>query len=177
MQQIKQNYFQLFGIPESFTVDLDVLAGNYRQLQNEMHPDRYANADEAEKLRAVQQSSLLNQAYDTLRSPLQRAGYLLTLQGCDIEQVSQQDLGMDLLLEQMQLREALDELPRDESALADLETLKGQVNEKLAQRQQRFAELIESQVIDEAKQLYHELQFLFKLHKEIESGEEQRLGY
>lgn len=85
-----------------------------------MHPDRFANAEEPEKLRAVQLSSYLNEAYETLKSPLRRAAYLLSLRDIDVEQVNQNDLSMDLLLEQIQLREKLDELPIDESALASL---------------------------------------------------------
>jgi len=113
--QIKQNYFELFGLPESFNIDQAQLAEKYRALQTEWHPDRFAGAGEQQRLQAVQMSSYLNQAFATLRDPLPRAGYLLTLQGYDTEQVSQQDLGMDLLMEQMQLREALEDLPGDES--------------------------------------------------------------
>lgn len=177
VQTIKQTYFQLFDIPERFQVDLETLGARYRSLQAETHPDRFANSDEARKLQAVKQSSLLNQAFETLKSPLQRAGYLLQLRDCDVETVSQQDLGMDLLIEQMQLREALDDLPMDESALPDLDELKKKVAGKLAQRQQDFAACIDAQDISGAKKIFHELQFLFKLHREIEAGEEQRLGY
>ena len=120
MQQNKQNYFQLFDIPESFEVNQELLGNKYRALQGEWHPDRFVSADEPQKLQAVQMSSLLNQAYDALKSPLSRAGYLLTLNGCDLEHVRQQDLGMELLTEQMQLREALEDLPEDDSALATL---------------------------------------------------------
>ena len=177
MQQINQNYFQLFNISESFELDIDSLAEKYRELQVEVHPDRYANADEQEKLRAVQLTSNLNEAYTTLKSPLKRAGYLLNLHDLDIERVSQSDLGADLLLEQMQLREALDEMPKDESTLPDLEKLKQEVTEKLTGRQQSFARDIDKGDLEDAKKTFHEMQFLHKLLKEIEIGEEQRLGY
>jgi|GEM_PF-18543 len=177
VQTNKQTYFQLFGIPETFQIDLEALAQAYRKRQGEWHPDRFAGQDEADKLRAVQQSSLLNQAFETLKNPLQRAGYLLALNGSDVDTVSQQDLGMELLMEQMQLREALDELPMDESALPQLEALKGEVAQKLERRQQDFAEQLQHQAVAEAKKIYHELQFLFKLLREIDAGEEQRLGY
>lgn len=175
--EITQNYFQLFEVPESFELDLDALAEKYRELQIEVHPDRFANAAEQEKLRAVQLSSYLNQAYDALKSPLQRAAYLLTLRGQDVETVSQSDLGMELLMEQMQLREALNELPRDESSLPELEKLKAEVANKLLQRQQSFADDLGNDALLEAKKAFHEMQFLHKLLLEIEAGEELRLGY
>lgn len=177
MQSLTNNYFQLFSLPESCSLDLESLADEYRKLQSEVHPDRFANAEESEKLRALQLSSYLNEAYETLKSQLRRAAYLLSLQNIDVEQVDQNDLSMDLLLEQIQLREKLDELPRDETALDDLEVLRTEVATKLGHREQKFAELFESKKFEDAKKVYHELQFLNKLSAEIDAGEELRLGY
>ena len=177
MQLFKQNYFELFDIPASFHVDQELLIGRYRDLQSQWHPDRFASGSEQQKLQAVQVSSLLNQALDTLRTPLVRAGYLLTLKQCDIERVSQQDLGMELLMEQMQLRETLEDLPVDDSALAALDALKERVNSKLQISEQAFAKHLDADAILDAKKSYHELQFLVKLLREIEIGEEQRLDY
>lgn len=145
--------------------------------QREVHPDRFANAEEPEKLRAVQLSSYLNEAYETLKSPLRRAAYLLSLRGIDVEKVDQNDLGMDLLLEQIQLREQLDELPSDESALDELERLRSEVRVKLDRQEVKFADCFEQEQFDDAKKIYHELQFLYKLLSEIDAGEENRLGY
>lgn len=177
VQKASQNYFELFAIPESFEVDQGLLADKYRALQGEWHPDRFASADEPGKLQAVKMSSLLNQAFTVLQEPLSRAGYLLTLKGCDIAKVQQEELGMDLLLEQMQLREALEELPEDDTALETLDRLKTEVNEKLAACQRAFSEQLEVNAIAAAKKSFHELQFLAKLLKEIEICEEQRLDY
>jgi|TARA_Y100000294_G_scaffold97855_1_gene90991 molecular chaperone HscB len=177
VQQINKNFFQLFDIAETFEVDQESLAEKYRGLQNEIHPDRFADGSESEKLKAVQLSSYLNEAYGTLRSPLKRAAYLLSLHDLNVEQVDQAELGMDLLMEQMQLREFLEELPRDESALAELESLKSEVLRKLEQRQQSFSSHLEKSDLIAAKKCFHEMQFFNKLLKEIESGEEQRMGY
>ncbi|MCH2357171.1 MAG: Fe-S protein assembly co-chaperone HscB [Pseudomonadales bacterium] len=177
MQQIKQNYFQLFKQSESFELDASTLAENYRQLQLEAHPDRFAAASETEKMRAVQLSSYLNEAYDTLKSTLRRAAYLLSLHDVDVEQVEQSDLSMDLLLEQIQLREALDELPKDSSALPALENLKADVTVKLAGMERKFADGLQRREFGSAKKVFHEMQFLHKLLAEIDSSEEQCLGY
>ena len=154
-----------------------MLSEKYREYQSEVHPDRFANSDENEKLIAVQRSSLLNEAYSTLKSPLKRAGYLLVLKQKDIEKVDQSDLGMDLLLEQIELREALDQLPNDESSLSELERLKSEVKDKLNNSHQSFTLKFDKEDFDGAKKIYHELQFLYKLLAEIELGEEKRLGY
>jgi len=80
-------------------------------------------------------------------------------------------------MEQMQLRESLDALPGDESALTELEALKKDVSEKFQDRQQKFASSYQDNMLQEAKKIFHEMQFLNKLLAEIDSGEEQRLGY
>lgn len=177
MQSLNSNYFQLFGVAQSCEIDQDALNDEYRKQQGEVHPDRFANAEEAEKLRALQLSSYLNEAYETLKSPLRRAAYLLSLHDIDVEKVDQKDLSMDLLLEQIQLREKLDDLPKDESALADLGKLRAEVTSKLKKQESSFAEFFAAANYEEAKKVYHELQFLNKLEAEIDAGEELRLGY
>ncbi|PCI81423.1 MAG: Fe-S protein assembly co-chaperone HscB [SAR86 cluster bacterium] len=177
MQSLKSNYFQLFNLPQSCEIDQEALNDEYRKQQGEVHPDRFANAEEHEKLRALQLSSYLNEAYETIKSPLRRAAYLLALHDIDVEKVDQNDLSMDLLLEQIQLREKLDELPKDESALADLDMLRAEVISKLERQENRFAEFFVVANYEDAKKVYHELQFLNKLRNEIDAGEELRLGY
>ncbi|MEX2470355.1 MAG: Fe-S protein assembly co-chaperone HscB [Pseudohongiellaceae bacterium] len=176
MQQTQQNYFQLFDLPQSFALDTRALAENYRELQSEAHPDRFAGAAEEEKMRAVQLTSFINEAYATLKSPLQRAGYLLSLHGMDTEQVTQEDLGMDLLMEQLQQREKLAALPDDESALDKLAAMRTSATGRIQAREQAFAAHLDKGELDEAKKLFHELQFLYKLKSEIDRGEEERLG-
>ena len=164
-------------MPQTYAIDIDALAAKYRELQGDAHPDRHSGADEAAKMRAVQLTSLINEGFATLKSPLKRAGYLLSLEGFDAEQVSQADLGMDLLMEQMQLRESLETLPKDESALDELADLKSDTEQKIAKRQQEFEMALTSNDLSDARRLFHEMQFLDKLLQEINSGEEQRLGY
>ena len=177
VQRLNQNFFQLFDLPESFYLDVDNLSAKYRDMQTEVHPDKFAAAPEQEKMHAVQMTSYINEAYSTLKSPIKRAAYILSLQGMDTESVNQNDLGMDLLMEQMQLRESLDELPKDESALPELDRLKKDVKERLSLKQNGFACEIEQGEYVCAKKIFHELQFLHKLLLEIEAGEEQRLDY
>jgi molecular chaperone HscB len=173
----EHTFFELFELEESFDIDIAAIRERYRELQNQTHPDRFSSADEAERMQAVQQNSLVNEAYDTLKSPLKRAGYLLGLRGIDTEQASQNDLGMDLLMEQMQLREKLAELPAGESALAELDKMKQDVKERLQGSHTTFAKHFGESDLQAAKKTFFEMQFLQKLHFEIEQSEEQRLGY
>lgn len=172
MLSIADNYFSQFGLPVGYDIDLHRLDGRFRELQTIVHPDRYAAAGDEQRLRAIKLSSYLNEAYETLKSPLRRAGYLLQLQGVDIEQVEQSDLDPELLFEQMRLRESLAELPKDESALERLEELHHATSAKLAQRQQDFAGFLAGASLGPARKLFHELQFLTKFQAEIEKAED-----
>ncbi len=172
-----QDYFSLFSLPRSFEVDRTALRARYRELQGESHPDRLAAAGEAEKLAAVQLSSRLNDAFATLKEPLSRAAYLLELAGVSVDEVSQSDLDMDVLLEQMQLREAVAEAPEGEAGLGVLQPLKQDIDARLKAGRRKFADSLEANNLELAKKCFHELQFLDKLFREIEASEEQRLGY
>ena len=177
MQLNDKNYFQIFSLPETFALDVNQLNSAYRKLQDEVHPDRFANGTEAERLQAVQAASLLNQAFSTLDSSLLRAQYLLQLRGIDTERVDQSNLSPALLMEQIQWRESLEELPRDDSALPQLDALRCEVEDKLATEELEFAATIKAADLQQAQQHFHAMQYMHKLRREIESVEEELLGY
>jgi len=64
------NFFQLFDVPVSYEVDLDLIQQRYRELQKSVHPDRFASASDQEKRISMQQTSWINEAFNTLRKPL-----------------------------------------------------------------------------------------------------------
>ena len=177
MQIVNKNYFELFDLPETYDLDVDRLTAQYHMLQLNYHPDKHSSASEKEKMSAQVSSSYINDAYETLNSPLKRAAYILAIKGEDTEKVNQSDLSMEVLVEQMELRESLSDLPKDETALQALEELKSNVQRKVNVKQVKFAKEIESDELSAAKKTFHELQFFSKLLVEIEEGEELRLGY
>ena len=177
MQIVNKNYFELFDLPETYDLDVDRLTAQYHMLQLNYHPDKHSSASEKEKMSAQVSSSYINDAYETLNSPLKRAAYILAVKGKDTEKVNQSDLSMEVLIEQMELRESLSDLPKDETALQALEELKSNVQGKVQLKQVQFAKEIDSDELSGAKKTFHELQFFSKLLVEIEEGEELRLGY
>lgn len=170
-----QNYFSLLEISCDFEVDLEAVRETYLSLQRKFHPDQFTASDESEQLTALHSSTLLNDAYETISSPLKRAAYLLGLSGVNVEQTSQKDLGMELLMEQMELREVLGSLPDGEQGLEELETLQDAVREKVASCQSEFGKAFAKKDLLLSKRLYHKLQFLVKLTTEITEDEDRRL--
>ena len=107
MSLVNRNYFEFFSLPESFQVNADTLESEYKKLQTKYHPDKFINAGDSERVQALQHASLINDAYDTLKSPLKRAAYLLKLKDIDPEEHNQSHLQELFLLKQLELREDL----------------------------------------------------------------------
>ncbi len=103
------NYFTLFSLPASFTVDAAALESAYFKLQRQYHPDRFVKSPAAEKHAAAETSVQVNEAYRTLKEPLPRARYLLSLEGIlvgtDRDTVKPESR---ILTESMTLREAME---------------------------------------------------------------------
>ena len=99
------NFFDFFGLAVDPTLDHTLLASRYRERQQQYHPDSGA-FDTVEALRL---STLVNQAYDTLRLPDRRAAHLLALHG-QAQGLEQSIHDMDFLQNALELREQLDEV-------------------------------------------------------------------
>ena len=116
------NDFEIFGIAPAFALDRDALDQRWKDLQRQVHPDRFA-ADAATAQRvAMQWSVRINEAYQRLKNPLKRAAYLCELRGAPIQAENNTAMPAAFLMQQMEWREALDEA----TSAADLQALKAQ---------------------------------------------------
>jgi molecular chaperone HscB len=82
------NYFEVFSLPEKLAIDTAALEKQFYALSRKLHPDRFASRPAAEQEEALRQSSLLNDAYRTLKDPILRTQYLLKLHGVELEEQS-----------------------------------------------------------------------------------------
>ena len=123
MPDFSRNHFELFGLPVAFALDAERLEQAYRDLQAEIHPDRFAHAGEAERRLAVQWATRVNEAYKTLKSPFERARYLLEINGIHVLDAKNTAMPAEFLMQQMEWREALADAASagDHAALQDLE--------------------------------------------------------
>src|SRR5437773_10894736 len=104
-----QNHFELFGLQPAFSLDETALERSYREIQSRVHPDRFAHASDAERRASLQWTTRVNEAYRTLRDPVQRAKHLLELHGVDVAFETNTAMPAEFLMQQMELREKLDE--------------------------------------------------------------------
>jgi molecular chaperone HscB len=170
------DYFALLGLPARFDLDQAELESSYRKQQALWHPDRFVSASDNERLTAVRQTSMFNDAFDTLRSPLKRIQHLLELQGVDTSLHAQHELDGKFLLQQMEWREILQEC---ESAADEqgIENLLCEVRTVLDSEQQVCVASLENGDLSQAKLMFHRLQYLYKLTAEIRALEDRLLDY
>lgn len=115
------DYFELLGLPTHLAIDTEDLQRRFYDLSRKFHPDKFARKSEAERQVSLDTSSLLNDAYRTLRDPVKRAEYVLKQQGFDIGEQRSKDVPPELLEEVFELNMALEELRGgDESARPQL---------------------------------------------------------
>ncbi len=169
------NYFQLFGIEASFDVDLYQLSQTYQTLQKAVHPDRFAHASSQDKLLAVQKSAEINDAYQTLKQPLKRSKYILTLRGVEMPNEQQSFSDTAFLMQQMELREMLG----DVKFADDIDAALSHAQQVLAQEYQEHLDLMREQILENnaaanalACDNLRKLKFYQKLNIEVERLED-----
>ncbi|MBF0138285.1 MAG: Fe-S protein assembly co-chaperone HscB [Magnetococcus sp. DMHC-1] len=133
------DYFALFGMPPAFQVDRNQLDTVYREKQQLFHPDRFALRSIQERRYSLEQVTQLNEAWRTLRDPLQRGEYLLRLlEGGDLSPSpagNEENMAGDpeFLLEVMEMREALAMItPSHATASQQLAALRQDVEQRIA---------------------------------------------
>jgi molecular chaperone HscB len=165
-----RNHFELFGLPVSFAVDPAALERAYRDLQGRVHPDRFASASEAERRVAMQWATRANEAYRTLRNPIDRARYLLGLKGFDTDEESNTSMPPDFLMQQMEWREAVEE-GRSARDAAALERLRGEIRGERVEMHSVLARALGGdRNYDAGCSLVRKLRFLDKIEAEIDDA-------
>ncbi len=131
---LQSNDFELFELPLAFSLDRAVLDERWKTLQREVHPDRHAAADAQTQRQAMQWSVRINEAYQRLKDPMQRAAYLCELHGAPIQAENNTAMPAAFLMQQMEWREALE----DAASAAAVEDL---ADEVAAARKRMLADL------------------------------------
>jgi len=172
---LTQNYFELFQLPVSFEVDLNTLAERYRKLQSSIHPDKYATASDLERRLSVQQSARINDAFQTMKNPLRRARYLLQLNGIDVDAETDSRMDPQFLMQQMDLREALEFVKNSANPARDLITINTDIESTIAGIIHELKEIFDSGTaldLQSARDCVRRLQFMTRLQEEAHNLEE-----
>ena len=170
------DYFTFFGFPRKLNVDTTALEREFYSLSRKLHPDIYAQADNREQEWSLEQSSLLNDAYRTLKDPIKRTEYLLHLEGVELEEqsksatekaratgeVKKQVVPPDLLEEVFELNMQLEELRMQKKMGEDDPALIEEIGKQKLELEEKHDALL-----DELKKSWNEWDNL------VDSGSEE----
>jgi len=177
------DYFTFFGLSPKLNVDVPRLEKDFYELSRRLHPDLNARAGSMEQEWSLEQSSLLNDAYRTLRDPIKRTQYLLKLEGVELEEqsktateqaratgeVKKQIVPPDLLEEVFELNMQLEELKsnkkmgdNDASLVAEIE------------KQKVALEAKHDALLEELKQYWAEWDSLIERNHDSKAPAEER---
>jgi molecular chaperone HscB len=166
----QQDFFQLFNLPSVFKIDSATLERSFLALQAQVHPDKFAHLPESERRLSMQWATRVNEGYQTLRNPMSRARYLLSLHGVDTQEESNTAMPVDFLMQQMEWREALEDALRAKDSPA-LEKLEQRIQHEVRILQQQLAvDIDDTRDYAAASGIVRKLKFLDKLAEEIGSA-------
>jgi molecular chaperone HscB len=146
------SYFEVLDLPKKLAIDTPALERAFYKLSRKLHPDVYARASEQEQQWSLEQTSLLNDAYRTLKNPITRTEYLLKLEGVEIEQDRNSEgasensakkesrMPPDLLEEVFELNMQLEEMRMNQKMGEDDPQLRGDLERAKAQFEGQMAE-------------------------------------
>ncbi len=163
---LQSNDFELFGLAPRFAQDRVDLDARWKELQRQAHPDRFATDGAAAQRLAMQWSVRINEAYQRLKDPLQRAAYLCELRGAPIRAQDNTAMPADFLMQQMAWREALEEAH-------DSQALEALLDDTAQARRQVLASV--AQLLDEAQDApaaagqVRRLMFIERFAQEVEA--------
>ena len=161
-------YFQLFGLPETFSLNENELEQTHRQLIAQFHPDKFAAASAFEQKQAVMMSAMVNQAYAVLRHPIDRAAYLLQQQNINPDDPNNTQVAPEFLMQQMQWREALANAKIDNNQ-DKIQQIKQEVQQNYQQLLVQLQQQFEQQDYANASHNVRQGRFLNKLLRVIQA--------
>jgi molecular chaperone HscB len=168
-----QNHFELFGLAPVFALESEALERSYREIQSQVHPDRFAHAGDAERRASLQWTTRVNEAYRTLKDPVQRGKHFLELHGVDVAFETNTQMPTDFLLQQLERREELESATAGKDA-SRLDRMRARLRSQKQTLEQQIADAIDAKRdYASAAQLVRKLMFLDRLDSEIDAGYEE----
>ncbi|MFZ9037944.1 MAG: Fe-S protein assembly co-chaperone HscB [Gammaproteobacteria bacterium] len=166
--ELSLDYFELFGLNPVFDIDPTLLNAAQQRLQASHHPDRHVGSNEQDKRLSVQIASRVNQAYETLRDPVKRSRYLLEINGATLPDDSATTADTEFLMEQIELREAVEACRQGEDALARSEAIETRLEQRAAGLAREFVERFEAGRFDEAIESSRKMQFVQRIQQQLD---------
>ncbi|MHB8481585.1 MAG: Fe-S protein assembly co-chaperone HscB [Nitrospiria bacterium] len=136
------DFFSYLGVDRKINLDIPRLERRFHTLSRLFHPDFFQRKSPEEQAVSLENSSVLNKAYRTLRDPVSRIEYLIQLEKGDTEGIRAK-APPDLLEEVLELQEKLEEIRalKKEEKTPLLEKVKGDLTTELNNLEARLRSL------------------------------------
>ncbi|XP_058830795.1 co-chaperone protein HscB homolog [Topomyia yanbarensis] len=153
-----EDFFNLLDVPKTFAVNMSVLSTNFRRLQSILHPDKFSQKSDKEKLNSLEWSSLVNKAYKTLNVPLERATYILHQKGILIDEENT-SVDPEFLSDMMDINEQVEAAEN----VAELEAIASNLNSDVDHLYTVLYEYFDTNDLDKAKSTLVRLKYLLNI--------------
>jgi molecular chaperone HscB len=166
------NYFDFYGIPESFHPDVALLKKKFYQLSKEYHPDFYANESDEKQQEILELSTINNKAWQALSDPAKRLEYILRQHELLVDG-AKPALPGDFLMEMMDINERLMEVDdSDELAEINMEVLAvdDDINKKLDKLTAGYSNLDDTAKesrLNEILDIYYRQKYLLRIKESL----------
>jgi len=164
------NYFELFEMPISLTVDKKYTQDKYFELQKKYHPDFFSNENEEEQDAVLEKSSMINKAYKLFQNENETMKYVLQLKNL-LEDEEKYQLPPEFLAEMMELNESLMDV--DDSSLEEAQTKISQLEKHLYDKVQNIFEYYSEdnttgEQLMQVKDYYYKKKYLNRILERLE---------
>jgi len=167
------NFFELFGFSNDYIIDENLLTLRFRELQGQLHPDKFVSRSDSERRWSMQAASLVNEAYQTLGDDLKRAAYLLHLNGISVDEETDTKMDPMFLMDQMELRESLEMAETASDPFMAIAGIRGRLRTDIKAQRENFTLAAKKEDWPEARMITRQWQFLGKLIREAKALEEK----
>uniref|UniRef100_A0A182PNF7 J domain-containing protein n=1 Tax=Anopheles epiroticus TaxID=199890 RepID=A0A182PNF7_9DIPT len=157
-----EDYFELLKLKKEFNIDAVKLVQNYRHIQSMIHPDKFAQKSEHEKTIALEWSSLVNKAYNTLSKSIERGKYLLMLNGVSISEENT-SVDKEFLLKMMDVNESVE----DAETKNELEGIASDVSTDVELLNSQLIAHFEANDVESAKETIVRLKYMINIEGNI----------
>ena len=168
------NYFEFYGIPESFNTNQATLKKKFYELSKLYHPDFYAGEDEAKQQEILELSTLNNKAYQILSDPARRMKYILKVHGL-VSEGAKPQLPADFLMEMMDINERLMEVEDAEQlaqVTAEVLAIEGDINDKIAELTADYEQIehtAQESRRNEIAEIYYRQKYLLRIKESLDT--------
>ncbi len=168
------NYFEFYGIPESFDIDAALLKKKFYALSKQYHPDFYAGEDENKQQEILELSTLNNKAYQVLSDQARRMEYILKLHDL-VSEGAKPQLPADFLMEMMDINERLMEVD-DAKQLAEVTSevlaIEGDINNKFTTLTADYTNLdhiAQESRLNKIAEIYFRQKYLLRIKESLDT--------